>query len=112
MQGGTSDAGSAPSWAPAARVRYEELLFAWIDRHKQYPMLAQRRGLEGSGSVRIRIARDGRLIDRSLVRSTGEPMLDDAALDMVRRPSPFPAVPSEYSGATFEFIAPVEYRLR
>jgi protein TonB len=88
------------------------LLFAWIDRHKQYPMLAQRRGLEGSGSIRIRIGRDGKLIDRSLVHSTGEPLLDEAALDMVRRSSPFPAVPNEYSGTSFEFIAPVEYRLR
>ena len=53
---GAAEAASAPSWAPAARVRYEELLFAWIDRHKEYPMLAQRRGLEGSGSIRVRIA--------------------------------------------------------
>ena len=109
---GTSEAASAPSWAPAARVRYEELLFAWIDRHKEYPLLAQRRGLEGSGSIRVRIGRDGRLIERSLVRSTGQPMLDDAALEMVRRSTPFPAVPSEYSGASFEFVAPVEYHLR
>ncbi len=109
---GTSDAASAPSWAPAARVRYEELLFAWIDRHKEYPLLAQRRGIEGSGSIRVRIGRDGRLLDRSLERSTGQPMLDDAALEMVRRSSPFPAVPSDYSGASFEFVAPVEYRLR
>ncbi|HXC50780.1 MAG TPA: energy transducer TonB [Candidatus Limnocylindrales bacterium] len=108
---GTSDAASAPSWAPAARIRYEELLFAWIDRHKEYPLLAQRRGIEGSGLIRVRIGRDGRLIDRSLVRSTGQPMLDDAALEMVRRSSPFPAVPGEYSGASFEFVAPVEYRL-
>ena len=109
---GTDAVSSAPSWAPAARIRYEELLFAWIDRHKQYPMIAQRRGIEGSGSVRIRIGRDGRLIERALVRSTGESMLDDAALEMVRRSSPFPAVPDDYSGSSFEFIAPVEYRLR
>lgn len=109
---GTDARSSAPAWAPTARMRYEELLFAWMNRHKQYPMLAQRRGLQGSGSVRVRIDRDGRVLERSLTRSTGETMLDQAALDMVRRASPFPPVPEEYAGASFEFVAPIEYRLR
>ena len=113
-EGGHGDAAhaTAPAWAPTARVRYEELLFAWMSRHKDYPMLAQRRGIEGRGSLRVRIDRDGRVIDRSLVSSTGQPLLDDAALDMVRRSSPFPPVPDGYAGSSFEFVAPVEYRLR
>lgn len=112
--GGTGEGSinSAPQWAPSARVRYEALLYAWIDRHKKYPLLAQRRGLEGSGSVRVRIDRYGRVLDRSLERSTGEALLDEAALDMVRRADPFPEVPADYGGSSFEFVAPVEYRLR
>ena len=109
---GTDSRSSAPAWAPAARIRYEEMLFAWMDRHKQYPMLAQRRGLEGSGSVRVRIDREGRVLERSVEKTTGEAMLDQAALDMVRRASPFPAVPAEYAGDGFEFVAPLQYRLR
>jgi protein TonB len=109
---GSDSRSSAPAWAPAARIRYEELLFAWMDRNKEYPMLAQRRGLEGSGSVRVRIDRAGRVLARSVDKSTGEAMLDQAALDMVRRASPFPAVPPEYAGEGFEFVAPVQYRLR
>lgn len=113
-EGGHGDAAraSAPAWAPTARVRYEELLFAWMNRHKEYPMLAQRRGLEGRGSLRVRIGRDGRVLERALVTSTGQPVLDQAALDMVRRASPFPAVPEGYAGPSFEFVAPIEYRLR
>lgn len=108
-----SDAEStAPAWAPSARIRYEELLFSWMDRHKQYPLLAQRRGLEGSGLLRVRIGRDGRVLVRRIDRSTGETMLDQAALDMVRRAGPFPKVPAEYAGSSFEFVAPIEYRLR
>lgn len=109
---GTDARSTAPAWAPTARVQYEQLLFAWMERHKQYPLLAQRRGLEGRGSVRVRIGRDGRVLDRALTRSTGEAMLDDAALDMVRRANPFPPVPSGYAGDSFEFVAPIEYRLR
>ena len=109
---GTDVRATAPAFAPTARVRYEQVLFSWLVRHKQYPMLAQRRGLEGRGSVRVRIDRGGRVLDRAVEASTGEKMLDEAALDMVRRASPFPAVPSEYSGGSFEFVAPIEFRLR
>ncbi len=109
---GNDTRATAPAWAPTARVRYEELLFAWMERHKQYPLLAQRRGLEGRGAVRVRIGRDGRVLERSVSHSTGETMLDQAALEMVRRANPFPAVPSEYAGDSFEFVAPIEYRLR
>jgi protein TonB len=108
---GSDSANAAPAWAPLARVQYESVLYAWINRHKLYPMLAQRRGLQGTAAVRVRIDRDGRVIDRSLDRSTGEVLLDEAALDIVRRASPFPKVPPEYSGSTFEFVAPIEYRL-
>lgn len=108
---GTGAESTAPAWAPSARIRYEELLFSWMDRHKEYPLLAQRRGLEGSGLLRVRIDRDGRLLDRRIDRSTGEKMLDQAALDMVRRASPFPQVPVDYAGSSFEFVAPIEYRL-
>ena len=75
-------------------------------------MLAQRRGLQGSAMVRVRIDRSGRLLERSLDKPTGEAMLDQAALDMVRSASPFPKVPSDYAGSSFEFVAPIEYRLR
>jgi protein TonB len=109
---GTDVRSTAPAWAPTARVRYEQLLYAWMDRHKQYPMLAQRRGIEGEGSVRVRIDRDGRVLERTVTRSTGQQMLDQAALDMVRRANPFPRVPPEYAGETFEFVAPIQYRLR
>lgn len=109
---GTDARSSAPAWAPVAQARYEQLLFAWMDRHKQYPLLAQRRGLQGGGSLRVRIDRSGRVLERTLDQSTGVALLDQAALDMVRRASPFPKVPGEYVGSSFEFVAPIEYRLR
>jgi len=112
-EGAGADARSAaPRWAAAARIRYEELLFAWMNRHKEYPLLARRRGIQGRGSLRVRIDRDGRVLERAVASSTGESVLDQAALDMVRRASPFPRLPQDYWGASFEFVAPIEYRLR
>lgn len=113
-EGGRGDAAhaTAPAWEATAHARYEQLLFAWMNRHKDYPLLAQRRGIEGRGSLRVRIDRAGRVLEHALVASTGQGVLDEAALDMVRRANPFPAVPEGYAGGSFEFIAPFEYRLR
>jgi len=75
-------------------------------------MLARRRGIEGTGSVRVRLDRRGRVLERSVEKSTGERLLDDAAVEMTSRADPFPPVPGNYSGDSFEFVAPIEFRLR
>ncbi|MBI5504711.1 MAG: energy transducer TonB [Deltaproteobacteria bacterium] len=109
---GVGPGSTAPTVGSAIRVRYEQQLYVWLARFKQYPMMARRRGIEGRGSVRVRLDRRGRVLERSVERSTGERMLDDAAVEMTRRADPFPPVPGDYSGESFEFVAPIEFRLR
>jgi protein TonB len=108
--GGTG--ASAPAYAAKIRIRYEQQLFLWLGRFKVYPLLAQRRRLEGKSTVRVRIDRRGRVLARSLEEPTGERILDDAALDMVRRADPFPPIPPGYPDDTFEFLAPIQFRLK
>ena len=103
---------TAPNVGAAVRIRYEQQLYVWLARFKEYPMVARRRGLEGTGSIRVRLDRKGRVLERSVDRSTGERLLDDAAVDMTRRADPFPPVPADYQGESFEFVAPIEFRLR
>lgn len=103
---------SAPKADPVVKARYEQVLYSWLSRHKDYPMIARRRGIEGGARVRIRIGRDGHVLAHSLVTGAGHPVLDQAALRMVEQADPFPPVPAEYPGESFEFLAPVEFRLR
>lgn len=109
---GNGPGSSAPNPGTTVRIRYEQQLYVWLARFKEYPMLARRRGLEGTGSVRVRLDRHGRVLTRSVDKSTGERLLDDAAVDMTRRADPFPPVPADYPGDSFEFVAPIEFRLR
>lgn len=46
-----------------------------------------------AGTVAFRIDRSGRLLDATVAHSTGLPVLDLAALSIVRRASPIPAIP-------------------
>jgi len=102
----------AATTAPAARARYEDLLYTWLVRHKEYPLVASRRGIEGRPVLTVRIDRQGRVMASRISTPSRYAILDEAAVAMVRRASPFPPVPENVAGDSYEFIAPVEFRLR
>ena len=90
---------------------YDQKISALIAKQRFYPPLARSQSLKGNGVVRLRINRDGQIISRNMESSTGNKVLDEAALEMVRRANPLPAVPKNYpSGAYLEFLIPVAYQ--
>lgn len=92
--------------------RYEQLISLWIQKFKQYPDEARRQSMTGETLVRIRIDRQGNIKYWALENSTGYALLDRAAIDMVKRANPVPAVPNDYpAGETFDFLIPVNFRL-
>ena len=94
------------------RAGYGSQLANWLNRFKQYPALARRRGIEGDAKVRLVIERNGALLSSSLHVASGSALLDESALAMVKAASPFPRVPDELAGERFEFEVPVAFRLR
>ncbi len=95
-----------------ATIRYEQLLVAWLERHKQYPRRARRLRVEGEGLLRIRIDRGGNIRRLELARRTGSRILDKAALEMARRADPFPPMPEWDPRPELEFVVPVVFALR
>lgn len=92
--------------------RYTQMISLWIQKFKVYPEEARQQGLKGSTVVRIRIDRRGNIRYYALERSTGIEALDKAALDMIKRANPVPAVPADYpEGESFEFLVPVNFSL-
>jgi protein TonB len=93
--------------------RYEQLISMWIQKFKVYPEEARRKGMQGETVVRIRIDRQGNIRYQILERTTGHQPLDRAAIDMIRRANPVPAVPNDYpAGDLFEFLVPVSFHLQ
>ncbi|MDX1975738.1 MAG: TonB family protein [Rickettsiales bacterium] len=94
-------------------ARYEQIISLWIQKFKQYPEEARDQQLTGGTIIRIRIDRRGNIGYYALETTTGSPMLDRAAIDMIRRANPVPAVPDDYPpGDLLEFLIPVNFQLQ
>jgi protein TonB len=103
LGGGTGES------AQVIRERYEQQISGWVGRHKMYPPEAG--GREGRAIVRMRIDRTGYVRYYAIEQSSGIAAIDAAAIDMIRRANPMPAVPENYpSGALIEFLIPITFR--
>lgn len=111
----SGDSAAAPAVAAlaaaAARGDYELQIAHWVERHRDYPLVARRRGLEGTAIVRLRLAADGSLLQAQIVRDTGHVLLDRAALGMVERAAPYPRAPAELGTAPVEILVPIQFSL-
>jgi len=71
------------------------------------PELGTHENLTGSPTLLVRINENGDLIDASVSRSSGSPVLDLASVDIIQRASPFNEFPapmaSEYDMVAFEY---------
>ena len=80
---------SAPRVDEASQNRllqtYGQSISKEIKRYQKYPPPAQRRGWEGTAEVLLQIAADGKVTGITLGKSSGHSILDDEAMDMVRR---------------------------
>lgn len=83
-----------------SELKYQKYLMDMkrkIEFHWEYPQLAARNGWQGSLKVNFKINRDGTVSDVALERSSGYPMLDDAAITAVRLSAPFPPFPANFT---------------
>jgi protein TonB len=83
-----------------------------IKRHQKYPPLAQRRGWEGTAEVLLQIAADGKVTSITLGKSSGRSVLDEEALNMVRRASPLPQAPQNLRGRELTVTVPIVFKLQ
>jgi len=94
------------------KANYEQTVSLWIKKFQVYPEEARKKGFVGTPVVRVRFDRRGNIRYSVLEASSGYDELDRAALDMVRRANPVPAVPDDYpqGGDLLEFLLPVIFK--
>lgn len=105
----SSKASRAPTVSPA---RWQSRVLAWINRHKRYPRGAKSRGEEGMVQVSFAINASGSVVSARIASSSGNPELDQAALEMVNRASPVPPPPPEIASSRMKLSLPVQFNLR
>lgn len=91
---------------------YQAKLAAHLRRYRTFPAEARGKGISGVATVRFTVNRSGAVTSASLARSSGVGVLDQAAVDMVHRASPFPPIPPGFSGSTLTVSVPVRFDLR
>jgi periplasmic protein TonB len=89
----------------------EDYLMGMIQKLSRYHFLSARpqSSLHGVVVSRVTLARDGRLLDVTLLKSSGFPALDQAVLDTIRRASPFAPLPDEIVGPQLSLTVPIAY---
>ncbi len=90
---------------------YLELVRRWVTRFRDYPDEAIKKREEGTVAIGFKFARDGTVLDAWVEKSSGFPMLDNAALKMIHDASPIPKVPDRYQGETLTLVMPENYRI-
>jgi periplasmic protein TonB len=101
--------GSGPIEGPGDD--YLDRLRRWLNRYKHYPEAAKKAKQQGHLVVHFTILRDGTVIDPRIEQSSGFPLLDEAALKMLRDASPVPPLPQRYHAAQLGVALPVDFSI-
>ena len=76
-----------------------------------YPMLARRRGWQGTVRIGMRISADGHISRLHIVETSRHPLLDRAALASLGKVKSIPLAEAWLAGRHSDIVLPVEYRL-
>ena len=102
---------SVPAVEPGLLLMYGQSISKEIKRYQKYPPVAQRRGWEGTAEVLLQIAADGKVSSIALGKSSGRSVLDEEALNMVRKASPLPQAPQNLRGRELTVAVPIVFQL-
>ncbi|MFQ5828714.1 MAG: energy transducer TonB [Candidatus Methylomirabilia bacterium] len=110
--GAESGSGTGPEEGTGSRLSYYlALLRQHIHQALEYPPAASRRGMTGTVHMEIVIRPDGAIDGVSVLESSSHRILDQAALDSVRKLPPLP-FPAGFPSRTLRVRVPVVFELR
>jgi len=91
--------------------RYIAKLMRHLQRYKQYPALLKKNHIEGKPVIRFSINKSGHLTNIEVKKHAKNAELDQAAMEVFRRASPLPKIPSALERETLTMSLPIEYSL-
>ncbi|MDR1044570.1 MAG: energy transducer TonB [Candidatus Adiutrix sp.] len=94
---------------PNALNAYASQIRAKLNRLKKYPPAAASRQIGGVVTVNFTVNRQGQVISSRMVRSSGQSILDQEAMALLRRCSPFPAMPKEMTLNSLNLTVPISF---
>jgi protein TonB len=98
--------------APRIDPSWQSLLLKHLQQFKNYPAGAREHGEQGVVMLAFTMDRDGKVLSRRIVSSSGHPDLDAEVLALVERAQPLPAFPASMSEDRLELTVPIRFSLR
>lgn len=90
-------------------LEWQKKLFRHIGHNKFYPAEARKKGQKGEALIAFTLDAEGRISHVRIARSSGRPLLDQAALDTMRKSDPAPRPPSS---GTMALEIPIRFALK
>lgn len=94
----------------SARDYFAEMM-AWLNQYKHYPADAKKSKQQGIVSVQFTLNQAGDVIARTIKKSSGHALLDQAALAMFDAATPLPAIPEFMQRETLTVVLPIDFSL-
>lgn len=91
--------------------QYRLALAVEARRFRRYPARAREASIGGTVEIRVAVAAGGQAQEVELARSSGHELLDDAALEMMKKAVPRATVPDRLRGHVFVVSLPVVFDL-
>jgi periplasmic protein TonB len=98
--------------APRVDTSWQTLLVKQLERFKTYPGAARDRGEQGVVELAFTVDRNGHVLSRHVIASSGHPDLDAEALAVVERAQPLPAFPAGMSQSQLDVNWKLRFSLR
>jgi protein TonB len=107
LNGGNIGVGDGGFWND-----YGRKLQTVCSQFKFYPVKAARQGWQGEVEVLIHFQADGKTINITVDKSSQHKILDNQAIEMVKKGLAELPLPSSYFGRDVKLIMPVEFKLK
>lgn len=98
--------------APRIDPSWESLLLKHLQEFKTYPNEARRHNEQGVVLLAFSVDRNGHVVSRHIVKSSGFSTLDAEVLALVERAQPMPAFPPSMTEARLDLTVPIRFTLR
>lgn len=95
-----------------ATISWQKAVALHLNKHKRYPAEAHESKVEGIVTVWFSIDRSGKMVAARLEKSCGSTVLDEEAIEMLKRASPFPRPPSDVTDVKINFTIPVRFQMK
>lgn len=90
---------------------YQMRIINKIDQNKSYPEAARSQSLEGKVHIKFIINYDGLVKSVEIIKSSGSQILDNEAIAIIKRCSPFPPIPPELNLLQLNLRLPIVFKL-